>query len=654
MANKKPLVIETTLADAFSNLQKADIFAWQIDVAAAAPRAALAVTDNAGSDAFSVFVSQATSGNIFLGSNAANGTMTGAFNIGLGRSNGNALTSGGSNIMIGLNAGQDINSGSNNVCVGVGAGANITTGGANFALGTSALSSNLTGTNNVSIGSSSGSLSTGSLNMFIGTNAGAVITTANGNVMIGNNAGNNASQLATAASSIAIGINTWTGGSTSIALGPSATTTGTDAIAIGNAATAAANNCTIGGSSQVLCSIVGGLTVNDAGGDFDTRIEGDTATNLFVCDAGLDAVQIGDTVPGSIADFRSTVTVFNETGTDKDFRVEGDTCDHMIFAEGNAASENIALLAASLPNWQSMDRGMFVGNATTVPTGNPTDGAFLYAESGTLKLRTSGGTVRDLSTDASGGGLVLTSTKTADYTAVNGDHVLVDTNGAAGDVTIQLPATPSNDHKVAVTLITDHATRIVDFDRNGSTINGAADNAPRYNLVLEGDTVFFHYVGGDTGWLIADNTIKPHAAELRRDAAQSISHDTDTKVAFDAEAFDIGGIADLTNDWFLVRRSGLYAVSSFWGKSGAFDSGERALTWVRKFTGASSTSADNRLVYFTLSPAAAQSLVSVQNSIIECNAGDKIEMWIQQTTGGSQNTATEVVFRPTMAVTEMR
>ncbi len=80
-------------------------------------------------------------------------------------------------------------------------------------------------------------------------------------------------------------------------------------------------------------------------------------------------------------------TVFNDVGHDIDWRNEGDTLSHMLFMEANAASENMALLAAALPNWQSMDRGLFIGNATTVPTGNPTSGIFLYVESGELKAR---------------------------------------------------------------------------------------------------------------------------------------------------------------------------------------------------------------------------------------------------------------------------
>lgn len=100
----------------------------------------------------------------------------------------------------------------------------------------------------------------------------------------------------------------------------------------------------------------------------------------------------------SAADTVSTVGGFvaNESGMDADFRVEGDTLTHMIFVDATAATENIALLAGSAPGWNSMDGGIFIANATTVPTGNPTGGGYLYVEAGALKWRGSSGTITTL------------------------------------------------------------------------------------------------------------------------------------------------------------------------------------------------------------------------------------------------------------------
>jgi len=79
-------------------------------------------------------------------------------------------------------------------------------------------------------------------------------------------------------------------------------------------------------------------------------------------------------------------SIFNETGADTDFRIEGKTLSHMLFLDASAATENIALCAGSAPDWQSMDRGIFLGDATTLPSANASGGVFLYSNSETLTV----------------------------------------------------------------------------------------------------------------------------------------------------------------------------------------------------------------------------------------------------------------------------
>ena len=63
------------------------------------------------------------------------------------------------------------------------------------------------------------------------------------------------------------------------------------------------------------------------------------------------------------------------------------------FGQGSGTDGNIALfVAGTLPSWNSMEYGMFIGNATTVPTGNPSSGVYMYAEGGALKAWGSSGT----------------------------------------------------------------------------------------------------------------------------------------------------------------------------------------------------------------------------------------------------------------------
>lgn len=88
----------------------------------------------------------------------------------------------------------------------------------------------------------------------------------------------------------------------------------------------------------------------------------------------------------------STTVVINEDALDHDFRIEGNSVTHMFFCEGDSASENIALFATAVPNWQSGDREIFFANRNAAPTGNPSGGGFLYAQAGALIWRGSGGT----------------------------------------------------------------------------------------------------------------------------------------------------------------------------------------------------------------------------------------------------------------------
>ncbi len=91
----------------------------------------------------------------------------------------------------------------------------------------------------------------------------------------------------------------------------------------------------------------------------------------------------------------AAITSVNELGNDHDFKVAGDTLSRMLFLEGNAASENIAFLTTAVPDWQSMDRGMFIGDVSTVPDDNPTAGIFVWSLSGVGQARAGSGTVTD-------------------------------------------------------------------------------------------------------------------------------------------------------------------------------------------------------------------------------------------------------------------
>jgi hypothetical protein len=65
-------------------------------------------------------------------------------------------------------------------------------------------------------------------------------------------------------------------------------------------------NVTLGNATSDVISVVGGLVVNEAGSDVDTRIEGDTDSNLFFVDAGTDRIGVGTNAPGVKLHVKST------------------------------------------------------------------------------------------------------------------------------------------------------------------------------------------------------------------------------------------------------------------------------------------------------------------------------------------------------------
>lgn len=101
--------------------------------------------------------------------------------------------------------------------------------------------------------------------------------------------------------------------------------------------------------------------------------------------------------------------VNNENGVDLIFKT-GDNLENYNTGDvfltsgittGTGTEGNIGLNTPSVPNWQSMEKGLFIGNAVAEPTGNPSNGVFLWsydvAASSELKVRDEAGNVTTLS-----------------------------------------------------------------------------------------------------------------------------------------------------------------------------------------------------------------------------------------------------------------
>ena len=68
-----------------------------------------------------------------------------------------------------------------------------------------------------------------------------------------------------------------------------------------------------------------------------------------------------------------------------------------------------------------------------------------------------------------------------------------------------------------------------------------------------------------------------HKARLSQSIDRTIANTTSTYINFDSEAYDIGGLGDVTNNRFVIQRSGYYHVL-FWAQWQANGNGRRAIT----------------------------------------------------------------------------
>ncbi len=107
--------------------------------------------------------------------------------------------------------------------------------------------------------------------------------------------------------------------------------------------------------------------------------------------------------------------------------------------------------------------------------------------------------IQGLQGSAGSGGVSAWSRKITTYTAVTGDRLIADTSGGA--FTITLPATPTTGNSVIFADGADWFTTNLTVARNGSTIEGVADD---FVLDIKGITVEFVYDG--TTWEVFAST----------------------------------------------------------------------------------------------------------------------------------------------------
>jgi hypothetical protein len=273
--------------------------------------------------------------NTFIGENAGNFT-TG--------STAAEPEEGSENVGIGYRALNSNTTGYNNSAIGASALENNTTGYYNLALGEEALASNTTGFGNTVIGRQAGySMISGSYNTIIGLYAGKLNTTGSENVFIGNGAG---------------GAET---GSNKLYISDSATVT----------------PLIYGEFDTPVLKIHGSLVVNEAGEDYDTRIEGSTDENLVVVDAGNNRLGVGTATPSVKLDVNGdvnmqpgnlTVTLNGDANMYQDVTVSGvfSTDKGLLInqSEGDNDSKLSGTSDENLTYWDAGNDRVGIGTAT--------------------------------------------------------------------------------------------------------------------------------------------------------------------------------------------------------------------------------------------------------------------------------------------------
>lgn len=107
----------------------------------------------------------------------------------------------------------------------------------------------------------------------------------------------------------------------------------------------------------------------------------------------VEKLHIGGTSTAAVVGVRNARFFHNNDGGDYDARFAGDTLPGLLFVDAGQDSVALFHTSATAANFQAGRGIAYIANATTVPTGDPTGGGFLYVEGGALKWRGSSGTI---------------------------------------------------------------------------------------------------------------------------------------------------------------------------------------------------------------------------------------------------------------------
>ncbi len=136
-------------------------------------------------------------------------------------------------------------------------------------------------------------------------------------------------------------------------------------------------------------------------------------------------------------------------------------------------------------------------------------------------------------------------------------------------------------------------------------------------------------------------------ARMTRSVAQSIPNNTPTKIMFNAEAFDIGDIANPATGRFTVKKAGMYLITGSWWLS---LSGEEQIAEVYIYVNGAPVK-KSRSVHGSLGT---QDISAETTDVLMLAVNDTVEMYVLQTRGNSNTTYPQSDYQPRMAVIQLQ
>ena len=154
-------------------------------------------------------------------------------------------------------------------------------------------------------------------------------------------------------------------------------------------------------------------------------------------------------------------------------------------------------------------------------------------------------------------------------------------------------------------------------------------------LILESD---------GSNWFAYYDGLISHQARITRTAAQTITNNTATKIAFDTEDYDNAGIGDIvTNDRIDILRAGRYNVNVQYGETSPTEISCRIYL----------NGALNKIVQHNTISTGTSKFMNF-TTVLDLAATDYVELYVVQVTGGNANTNNNAYDRPLLAVSEIR